>query len=170
SFAVLFNSYYVAAGPRHARPKRGMLTRPDAGRVATYRAHVDEAVTHLITHADDRRLDEVMRILEIGLHHEQQHQELILTDILHAFAQNPLAPTYDAAWQPPQPQASARGFSELPSGLHPIGHCGDGYSFDNESPVHQIYLMPARIARGLVSHAQWLDFMADGGYATSAPW
>jgi ergothioneine biosynthesis protein EgtB len=169
-FAYLFNSYYVAAGPRHARPKRGLVTRPDCAQVAAYRAHVDDAVEQLLASADEEQLPEVLRILEIGLNHEQQHQELILTDILHAFAQNPLAPTYDAAWQPPQPQASARGFSELPSGLHPIGHCGDGYSFDNESPVHQVYLMPARIARGLVSNAQWLDFMADGGYATPALW
>ena len=90
-FAYLFNSYYVAAGPRHARPQRGLVTRPANARVAAYRAHVDAAVERLIAEADASQLAEVLRILEIGLNHEQQHQELILTDILHAFSLNPLA-------------------------------------------------------------------------------
>src|SRR5436190_13910968 len=88
-FAYLFNSYYVAAGPRHARPKRGLVTRPDCEQVAAFRAHVDEGIERLLAGADDAQLAEVARILEIGIHHEQQHQELLLTDILHAFAQNP---------------------------------------------------------------------------------
>ncbi len=170
-FAYLFNSYYVAAGPRHARPRRGLLTRPELGRVAAYRTHVDGAVEQLIAGADEAALPELLRILEIGLHHEQQHQELLLTDILHAFAQNPIAPAYDEDWRLPRPQPkSARGFVELPSGLHTIGFAGEGYSFDNEGPAHQVYLRPVRIARGLVSNAQWLDFMADGGYATPSLW
>jgi ergothioneine biosynthesis protein EgtB len=169
-FAYLFNSYYVAAGPRHARPKRGLLTRPDCARVAAFRAHVDEAVERLLASVDAAELAEVLRILDIGRNHEQQHQELILTDILHAFAQNPIAPAYDAAWQPPRPNNTARGFFELPGGLHTIGFSGDGYCFDNEGPAHQVHLAPVRIARGLVTNAQWLDFMADGGYATPALW
>jgi len=170
AFAYLFNSYYVAAGPRHARPKRGLITRPNSLQVAAYRAHVDETVERLVATADESRLAEVLRILEIGLHHEQQHQELILTDILHAFAQNSTAPAYDADWQPPHPQRSAHGFSDVPSGLHTIGFTGDGYSFDNEGPAHQVLLQQGRIARGLVTNAQWLEFMADGGYATPALW
>ncbi|MGH6768635.1 MAG: ergothioneine biosynthesis protein EgtB [Xanthobacteraceae bacterium] len=169
-FAYLFNSYYVAAGPRHARPNRGLVTRPDAGRVTAYRAHVDEAVERLVTGADDRVLPEVLRILEIGLHHEQQHQELILTDILHAFAQNPVLPAYDAKRRPPAARRTSHGFVDLPAGLHGIGHDGDGYCFDNESPAHQVYLRPVRISRGLVTNAQWLDFIADGGYATPSLW
>jgi ergothioneine biosynthesis protein EgtB len=169
-FAYLFNSYYVAAGPRHGRPSRGMVTRPDATRVAAFRAHVDEAVERLVTETDDAQLAEVLRILEIGLHHEQQHEELILTDILHAFAQNPIAPVYDPNWQLPVTQTATRGFAELPSGLHSIGFEGEGYSFDNEGPAHQVFLQPARIARGLVTNAQWLDFIADGGYATPSLW
>jgi ergothioneine biosynthesis protein EgtB len=168
-FAYLFNSYYVAAGPRHARPKRGLLTRPDCAAVAGFRAHVDAAVERLIASADEAERAEVLRILEIGLNHEQQHQELILTDILHAFAQNPLAPAYDVACPSPPPQRAA-GFAEIPGGVHTIGFSGEGYGFDNESPAHQVYLRPARIARGLVTNGQWLDFMADGGYATPALW
>src|SRR5499427_5884401 len=91
-FGFLFNSYYVAAGPRHARPERGLITRPDCEQVAAFRAHVDAAVERLLAGADESQWVEVARILEIGLHHEQQHQELLLTDILHAFAQNPEAP------------------------------------------------------------------------------
>jgi ergothioneine biosynthesis protein EgtB len=168
-FAYLFNSYYVAAGPRHGRPCRGMVTRPDTVCVAAFRASVDEAVERVVAGADDARLTEVLRILEIGLHHEQQHQELILTDILHAFAQNPIAPVYDADWQPPLLQ-SGRGFADLPGGLHSIGFEGEGYRFDNEGPQHEVFLQPARIARGLVTNAQWLDFMADGGYAAPSLW
>src|SRR5712691_2582447 len=97
-FSYLFNSYYVAAGPRHARPRRGLITRPDAGEVARYRAHVDAAVEKLIENAKPALLDKLIPVVEIGLHHEQQHQELILTDILHAFAQNPTAPAYDPEW------------------------------------------------------------------------
>src|ERR1700716_365927 len=169
-FAFLFNSYYVAAGPRHARPKRGLLTRPDCAEVAAFRAHVDEAVERLIVGADDEKLAEVLRTLEIGLQHEQQHQELLLTDILHAFAQNPLAPTYDAAWRAAPARSASGGFVDLPVGLETIGHSGDGYCFDNEAPAHQIYLQPARIGRGLVSNGHWLEFMAEGGYATPSLW
>ena len=174
-FAYLFNSYYVAAGPRHARPQRGMLTRPDVAQVGAYRTHVDKAVERLLATTDEVRLGQVLRILEIGMHHEQQHQELLLTDILHVFAQNPIAPTYDATWHAANSRApslalSKRGFVMLPAGLHQIGHDGDGFCFDNEGPRHDEYVQPVRIARSLVTNAQWLDFMADGGYATSSLW
>ena len=107
-FAFLFNSYYVAAGPRHARPKRGLITRPNAAEVAEYRAHVDAAAETLIAEASSAAWPEIARILEIGLNHEEQHQELMLTDILHAFAQNPTNPAYDANWQPPKSQPEGR--------------------------------------------------------------
>jgi ergothioneine biosynthesis protein EgtB len=169
SFAYLFNSYYVAAGPRHARPRRGLLTRPDAAAVTAFRAHVDAAVVRLLASAGEAQLAEVLRILEIGLHHEQQHQELILTDILHAFAQNPLAPAYESGWQAPPPVA-ATGFAELASGIRRIGWSGEGFCFDNECPAHEVLLPSARIARGLVTNAQWLEFILDGGYATPSLW
>jgi ergothioneine biosynthesis protein EgtB len=169
-FAYLFNSYYVAAGPRHARPQRGLITRPDIGEVTAYRIHVDTAVDRLLAEATDADWPEIHRVLEIGLNHEQQHQELLLTDILHAFAQNPIAPCYDADWIAPQARSSAGGFVELPSGIHVIGFDGEGFCFDNEGPAHRVFVPPARIGRGLVTNAQWLAFMAHGGYATPSLW
>jgi ergothioneine biosynthesis protein EgtB len=168
-FAYLFNSYYVAAGPRHARPQRGLITRPCCEDIAAFRCHVDQAVERLLAVAEDADLPDLIRLLEVGLNHEQQHQELLLTDILHAFAQNPVAPSYDEAWRAPLKSSSA-GYARLPSGLHQMGFQGEGYCFDNERPSHQVLLRPARIARALVDNAQWLEFMADGGYATPSLW
>lgn len=169
-FAFLFNSYYVAAGPRHARPQRGLITRPDAQRVADYRAHVDAAVEKLIGMVPERSFAEFARVLEIGLHHEQQHQELLLTDILHAFAQNPIYPAYDKDWIPPRAAQNGGASVDLPAGIQTVGHDGRGYSFDNEHPRHDVLLQPARIDRELITNAQWLDFMQDGGYRTPALW
>jgi len=168
-FAFLFNSYYVAAGPRHARPKRGLITRPDAGEVGAYRAHVDAAIERLIGEAGSAAWPEIARILEIGLNHEEQHQELMLTDILHAFAQNPTFPAFDASWQPPQ-AATQAGYVELPEGIHTIGHQTDDYCFDNEGPSHRVLVGPVRIARALVTNGEWLAFMNDGGYANPTHW
>ncbi len=168
-FAFLFNSYYVAAGPRHARPQRGLVTRPDLETVARYRVDVDARVERLIEEADADRLPDILKIVEIGLNHEQQHQELILTDILHAFAQNPTCPMYDLTWQPPQSSAST-GDAPLPEGIHRIGHAGGSFCFDNEQPAHDTLLHGGTIARGLVTNADWLEFMEDGGYATPSLW
>jgi ergothioneine biosynthesis protein EgtB len=168
-FAFLFNSYYVAAGPRHARPKRGLITRPNAAEVAAYRVHVDAAVEQLVGEASTAALPEILRILEIGLNHEEQHQELMLTDILHAFAQNPTAPAYATSWQPPVASRQA-GYVELPEGIHTIGHQREGYCFDNEGPAHRVLIGPVRIARALVTNREWLEFIEDGGYANPALW
>ena len=170
-FPFLFNSYYVAAGPRHARPQRGLITRPNGEEVTAYRAHVDAAVELLIATISGAAAEKFFSVLEIGLHHEQQHQELLLTDIHHAFAQNPTYPAYDAKWRWPARGHSVRhGYAEVPAGIHAIGHDGAGYCFDNEGPRHEVLLQPVRIARELVSNAAWLEFMADGGYATPALW
>jgi ergothioneine biosynthesis protein EgtB len=168
-FAFLFNSYYVAAGPRHARPERGLITRPTNEEVAAYRAHVNAAVERLIAEAKLAALPEILRILEIGLHHEEQHQELMLTDILHAFSLNPTNPAYDKKWQPPR-AAGGEGYVELTAGIHKIGHEGTGYCFDNETPAHQELIQPVRIARSLVTNREWLAFMQDGGYRTPSLW
>jgi ergothioneine biosynthesis protein EgtB len=174
-FPFLFNSYYVAAGPRHARPQRGLITRPNGDDVTGYRAHVDAAVERLIETMPAAEAERVFAILEIGLHHEQQHQELLITDILHAFAQNPTDPVYDAGWQPPRaaqvPRSiGPRGFVEVPAGIHSIGHEGEGFCFDNETPRHDELIPDVRIARHLVSNAEWLEFIAAGGYATPSLW
>jgi ergothioneine biosynthesis protein EgtB len=169
-FPFLFNSYYVAAGPRHARPQRGLITRPNGDDVTAYRAHVDAAVERLIETVDEKDAQRVFSILEIGLHHEQQHQELLLTDILHAFAQNPTDPVYNATWQPPRAAAGPRGFIDVPSGIHAIGHDGDGYCFDNETPRHDELIPRMRIARHLVTNAEWLAFVEAGGYTTPSLW
>jgi ergothioneine biosynthesis protein EgtB len=170
-FAFLFNSYYVAAGPRHARPKRGLITRPGAAEVAAYRAHVDAAIERLIAEAPPAALADVLRVLEIGLNHEQQHQELILTDLLHAFAENPDNPVYDAAWRLPRGGGKeARGCVDIQEGIRTVGHQDAGFCFDNEEPAHRTLVGPVGIARGLVTNGEWLEFIADRGYARPELW
>jgi len=168
-FAFLFNSYYVAAGPRHARPKRGMLTRPSCEQIAAYRAHVDGAIERLLEQATVAELPQITSLIELGLNHEQQHQELLTTDILHAFAQNPIDPAYDPQWRWPAAE-HRNGYVELIEGIHTIGHDGVGFHFDNERPLHRTLVGPVCLARGLVTTAEWLTFMRDGGYSTPSLW
>lgn len=168
-FAYLFNSYYVSAGPRHARPKRGLITRPSSCEVGDYRAHVDAAVERLFVKSEIAELRKFLPIIEIGINHEQQHQELIITDILHALAQTPFAAAYDANWKMPCDEKKA-GFVQIPEGIHVIGDDGSGFAFDNEQPRHKVLLQPVRIARTLVTNKEWLEFMADGGYSMPALW
>ncbi|MCK8786313.1 ergothioneine biosynthesis protein EgtB [Roseomonas sp. NAR14] len=166
AFAYLFNSYYEAAGPRHARQRRGMVTRPSAEEVAGYRAHVDAAMLPLAEAATGG----VAALVELGLQHEEQHQELLLTDILHALSQNPVWPAYDPGWCEPAAAPGATGWLDGPGGLVEIGHGGDGFHFDNESPRHVTFLHPYRIADRLVRNADWLAFVEDGGYRRPTLW
>ncbi len=166
AFAYLFNSYYEALGPRQPRPQRGLLTRPSLERVLAYRAHVDAAMGRLLS--SDHTLQE---LLDLGLAHEQQHQELILMDVLHLFAQSPLKPAFAPA--PALPVARDPGPAAeiaFDGGLVEIGHRGPGFAFDNETPRHRVYLEPFRLADRLVTNAEWLAFMADGGYARPELW
>jgi len=169
-FAFLFNSYYVSAGPRHARDQRGLLTRPGAEEIEAYRRHVDAAIVGLLETADQPTLATVLPLLEVGLNHEQQHQELMLTDILHAFAQNPFPPVYDPAWTLASSARSDDEWVKLPEGVHTIGHADETFHFDNEKPAHRALVGPVRLARNLVTNAEWLAFMADGGYERANCW
>ena len=168
-FNFLFNSYYVAAGPRHARPKRGLITRPSVAEVTAYRAHVDAAVESLIVNVASDRLRHVLKVLEIGLNHEQQHQELMLTDILHAFSENPNSPAYDPGWRFPD-RLSIEGWVDISEGIRTVGHQERGFCFDNEQPAHRTLVGPVSIARGLVTNGDWLAFIEDRGYERPELW
>lgn len=172
-FHYLFNSYYEALGPRHPRPQRGLLTRPSADEVLAYRAHVDAAVDRLLEEADDALWQAIEPIVTLGLHHEQQHQELLLTDILHAFSCNPLLPAYRPSAVPALRLAAVEPplrWLPQPGGLVQIGHAGEGFAFDNETPRHQALLQPHAIADRLVSCGDFAQFIADGGYERPDLW
>ena len=165
-FAYLFNSYYEAVGPRHPRPNRGLLTRPSVQQVTEFRHHVDAAMLDLL----DVPPKDAAPLVELGLQHEQQHQELLLTDILHAFAQNSLAPAALPGWREPGAADGPTRFIECGESMVRIGHDGQGFCFDNETPAHSVYLQPYAIASRLVRNGEWLEFMADGGYRTATLW
>ena len=166
-FAFLFNSYYEAEGERIARPSRGLLTRPSLDEVRAYRAAVDAALIE----AFETLPPAALALVELGCHHEEQHQELLLTDLLHLFAQNPLAP---AAWAPaprrpsiaPEPLRWISGRE----GPVEIGHDDDGFAFDSEGPRHTVWLAPHALADRAITNGEWASFIADGGYATAALW
>lgn len=168
-FAYLFNSYYEALGPRHARPERGMLTRPSLASVHAYRQHVDEAMLHLITQLPDDQ-SALVPTITLGLHHEQQHQELLLTDIKHLLSRNPLLPTYLAAPPTPSKPAAPLSWQAYAGGIVDIGHDGADFAFDNETPRHQVLLRPYRLATRPVTCGEYLAFMEDGGYRQAQHW
>lgn len=175
-FHYLFNSYYEALGPRHPRPQRGLLTRPSVDEVHAYRAHVDEAVLALLDGGDgERGWAAIEPIVTLGLHHEQQHQELLLTDILHALSCNPLLPAYRPAAGPALRLAAvppAMHWLPRPGGMVQVGHEGpqQGFAFDNETPRHAALLQPYAIADRLVSCGDYAQFIADGGYQRPELW
>jgi len=168
-FAYCFNSYYEAAGPRHPRPRRGLLTRPTIIEVMAYRHHVDAAMAQLFDNDDVVR--QVCELTEIGINHEQQHQELLLSDILSLFALSPLQPAYrETARLKEQYKAGALKWIAFDGGLKAVGHDGDGFSYDNETPRHDVLLHPHQLADRLVTNGEWIQFMEDGGYRTAAHW
>ncbi len=163
-FAYLFNSYYESFGDRHPRPIRGLLTRPSAAEVAAYRTHVDAAMLSLLAQPHSGG---IAATVELGLQHEQQHQELLVTDVLHAFAQNPLAPALWPGWQEPKGAAGPSRMVAFDGGIEPIGHAPeDSFVFDNETPRHHALIHPFRLADRLVCNRDWLAFINDGGYQT----
>jgi ergothioneine biosynthesis protein EgtB len=170
-FAYLFNSYYEAVGARHPRPERGLLSRPTVAEVADYRAHVDAAMADLLAASESEGEGRMAPLIRLGIAHEQQHQELILTDILHAFALNPLRPAYRLGRrQPPPHRAAPGGWIRQTGGIVQIGHTGDSFAFDNETPCHPQLLRPFRLASRLVTNGEWRAFIGDGGYRTPQLW
>ncbi len=168
-FARLFNSYYESLGPRHPRPQRGMLTRPSLAEVLSYRAAVDAAMLDFIGAADADSLAAAAPWVELGLQHEQQHQELLLTDALALLAINPLAPALRAG-APPAIAAAEAGWVAHPGGEVMIGHDGEGFAFDNETPRHRVTLQPFEIGHRLVTNAEYQAFVDDGGYRRPSLW
>ncbi len=169
-FAYLFNSYYEAAGPRHPRPERGMLTRPTVDTVLAYRQRVDTAMEALLA-ATSPCPDEIAGLIELGIHHEQQHQELLLTDILNLFSRNPLRPAYRA--DPPATAAKTPAplrWHAFAGGIHHIGNAGDEFCYDNELPRHDVLLRPFRLASRPINNAEWAAFIEDGGYRRPELW
>lgn len=169
----LFNSYYESLGPRHPRPQRGLLTRPGLDEVQTYRGHVDAAMRSLLDAGPQSLAPGLAALVELGLNHEEQHQELILTDILHALSCNPLLPAYDPVPAPVPHRAGSSSGPEwiaMPGSVVEVGHYGDGFAFDNETPRHAVLLAPYRMADRLVTCGEYLQFIADGGYRRAGLW
>jgi len=169
-YEFLFNSYYEAVGARHPRPQRGLLTRPSAEEVRAYRAHVDTTMRALITGADEDTWNRASPLIALGLHHEQQHQELILMDILHAFSQNSVAPAYQTYRASPARNTPELRWFDHDGGLVEIGHAGQAFAFDNEGPCHSVHLEPFRLAARLVTNGEWKAFITDDGYKRAELW
>ncbi len=169
-FQYLFNSYYEALGARHPRPQRGLITRPSLKDVFKYRRHVDEAMTRLFERTPEARRTVFEDIAELGLHHEQQHQELILTDIKHAFSCNRLLPRYAPASPVAVKSAPTLGWADFAGGIVPIGHAKEGFAFDNEGPRHLVLLGPYRLASRLITCGEYLGFIEDAGYRRPEFW
>jgi ergothioneine biosynthesis protein EgtB len=170
-YRVLFNSYYNGVGAQHARPERGHLSRPTVAEVYAYRAHVDRAMAELLGHLPGDEPADLTGLIELGINHEQQHQELILTDLKYNLGSNPLRPRYGSRALP----ASAASpvplrWVELEGGVREVGHDGPGFAFDNEGPRHRTYLEPCRLATRLVTNAEWREFVAAGGYHEPGLW
>jgi ergothioneine biosynthesis protein EgtB len=167
AFRVLFNSYYNAVGDKHPRPHRGLLTRPGLDVVHAYRANVDARLQLLL--AIQGLPAELATLVVLGIQHEQQHQELLLTDIKHLFSCNPLFPAYQLT-VPAAGATPALVWQTFEAGVTEVGHTGEGFCYDNETPLHRVYLQPYRLASRLVTNGEFADFIADGGYADPAWW
>lgn len=173
SFRVLFNSYYNTVGAQFSRPRRGMLSRPDLATVLAYRRHVDAALRPVLDSLDAGSADMppgMAATIELGLNHEQQHQELMLTDLLHLLDINPLSPRYRRDGPRPLATAARSQWCRSPGGLVPIGHDGNGFSFDNELPAHRTWLEPFELASRLVTNGQYRQFIEDDGYRRPEFW
>jgi ergothioneine biosynthesis protein EgtB len=167
AYRSLFNSYYNAVGERHPRSERGMLSRPGLEAILRYRSHVDEAMCKLF---DQHVSPEAAGLIALGLHHEQQHQELILTDLKHLLSRNPLRPAYLKQWPLTPVRAREPRWIGFEGGACEIGHAGGGFCFDNETPRHRAWLAPFEIASHPVTHGDFIGFIQDGGYRRPELW
>ncbi len=169
-YSYLFNSYYEQMGAFYPRAQRGWLSRPAAAEVRDYRAHVDEAMRRLCAGLNLMRDQQAIARIELGLHHEQQHQELLMTDIKHNFAMNPLRPAYHPAAPSRAGEAAALRWLTYPGGLASIGHGGEDFCFDNERPRHSAFVPPYRLASHLVTNGEYMEFIKSGGYERAHYW
>ncbi len=169
-FGYLFNSYYEAVGDRHPRPRRGLLSRPTVAEVLKYRSHVDQAICRLIESANADVWGKALPLIELGLNHEQQHQELLLSDLKHILAENPMKPAYEAAQVPPSAAGAELKWEAQPGGVVEIGWAGTDFAFDNERPRHTTYTAPYRLASRLTTNAEYQEFIDDGGYQQARHW
>ncbi|HEY0791843.1 MAG TPA: ergothioneine biosynthesis protein EgtB [Chthoniobacterales bacterium] len=168
AYAYLFNSYYNAAGKMHCRPKRGLISRPTLRDTFDYRSRVDALMDKVF--ADAGTLEKLAPVITLGLHHEQQHQELMLTDLKHVFSENPLRPVFRERPRSAAVQVPPVEWRDFPAGVHEIGHQGDEFSYDNESPRHRQFVEDFRLASRLVTNGEYLAFMEDGGYDRPELW
>ncbi|APV51695.1 hypothetical protein BWI17_19590 [Betaproteobacteria bacterium GR16-43] len=167
SFKVLFNSYYNGVGDKHPRPERGLLSRPALAEVLAYREHVNHAMQDLLATGLEAPL---AALVDLGLHHEQQHQELILTDLKHMLSRNPLRPAYQKQWPLTAVEPRKASWIGVEGGVREIGHAGDGFTFDNETPRHRVFLEDFEIASNPVTHGDFIAFIEDGGYRRPELW
>lgn len=168
-YAELFNSYYDTIGSYHPRPQRGLLSRPTVKEVYQYRAYIDEQINALLSQTNHPQWPEIVRRMIIGVNHEQQHQELMLTDIKHIFAYNPLRPAYRELSQP-HGKATAMSWISIQGGIRSIGFDGEGFAYDNEGPRHKVYLNDYCLASRPVTNAEFMEFINDGGYQRPDYW
>ena len=169
-FAYLFNSYYVTVGDRHCRQNRGLLSRPTVREVYDYRRHIDAAMERFLANLTDAQLSELAAVIEIGLHHEQQHQELMLTDVKHVFWVNPMRPAYRRREDRAPGELPPMRWVDVGEGLHWAGHDGNGFAFDNEGPRHRVFLEPFQVGSRLVTNGEYQRFMNDAGYSRADLW
>ncbi|MCU7916178.1 MAG: SUMF1/EgtB/PvdO family nonheme iron enzyme [Candidatus Thiodiazotropha sp. (ex Gloverina cf. vestifex)] len=169
-FIYLFNSYYYRVGNMHPRPQRGMLSRPTVEEIYDYRRYVDEQMRLLMAWADKSQWEDLAFRVTLGLNHEQQHQELLLMDIKHNLSVNPILPAYRSDLPESPALASPIDWKERKGGTREMGHAGEGFSFDNETPRHQVLIRDHRLANRLVTNQEYLEFIDDGGYQQPALW
>jgi ergothioneine biosynthesis protein EgtB len=169
-YGYIFNSYYVQTGDPHCRDKRGNLSRPTVKQVFDYRKYIDDEMISFMKSLDDEGLEEWMPFIEVGIHHEQQHQELLLTDLKYMFGQNPLYPIYRETRRPKLDEIDPMKWISFEEGVYEVGHTGGEFGFDNEFPRHKTYLQPFQLSDRLVTNGEFLEFIEDGGYSEPKWW